>query len=99
MTVCPETGIGLPTVREALRLVQKENKNSLVVSNTGEDLTDNMNRFSTEFINDISSEDIHGGILKNRSHLVGLRMLRFIKILGSPFRFLKKLVVYLLKSL
>ncbi|MBU3088322.1 DUF523 domain-containing protein [Clostridium gasigenes] len=84
MTVCPETGIGLPTPREALRLVQKENKNSLVVSNTGEDLTDNMNRFSTEFINAISSEDIHRIILKNRSSSCGTKEVKvYIEVTDS----------------
>ncbi len=90
ITVCPETGIGLPTPREALRLVQKENKNSLVVSNTGEDLTDNMNRFSTEFINDISSEDIHGAILKNRSPSCGNKDVKVYKDFGKSIQIPEK---------
>lgn len=71
--VCPEVAIGLPIPRDALRIVLKEDKERLVVSKTGRDLTDAMNRFADDFIQNICTKKIHGAILKGRSPSCGMR--------------------------
>ncbi|MBW2520511.1 MAG: DUF523 domain-containing protein, partial [Deltaproteobacteria bacterium] len=40
--VCPEVEVGLPTPRETLRLVDKEDGPHLVFSKSGEDITERM---------------------------------------------------------
>ncbi|KMT21991.1 YbgA family protein [Clostridium cylindrosporum] len=71
--VCPEVAVGLPIPREALRIISNDNGKRIVFSKSGEDLTDKVNEFSDKFIEELSSDEIHGAILKSRSPSCGVR--------------------------
>ncbi|MBN2830305.1 MAG: DUF1722 domain-containing protein [Candidatus Cloacimonetes bacterium] len=72
-TVCPETEIGLPTPREALRLIRANNEEEirLVLSYSGNDYTEKMKEYSKEVLSRFGEVD--GFILKNRSPSCGTR--------------------------
>ena len=75
--VCPETDSGLPTPREALRILQKDDKLELVKSSTGEDVTDKLRNFTESFLNNLV--DVDGFILKNKSPTCGLKDAKIYK--------------------
>lgn len=81
--VCPEVEIGLPTPREALRLINKTGEIELVVSSTGENYTQKMNEFCDEFINKLKGTEIHGVILKSKSPSCGLKDTSLYKDFGK----------------
>jgi len=68
-TVCPEVGIGLGVPRKPIRLVGSEKKLRLVQPDTGKDLTADMTRFSSVFLEAVGAID--GFILKDRSPTCG----------------------------
>lgn len=70
--VCPETGIGLETPREAIRVVGDSEHSSLINPTTNEDLTDRMTTFANEKINSFINDNINGVILKCKSPSCGL---------------------------
>ncbi|MCF7925743.1 MAG: DUF1722 domain-containing protein [Candidatus Izimaplasma sp.] len=72
--VCPETEIGLPSPREALRLVRSEKGKEikLVSSQTGKDHTDDMVEFTNQFIEDLDANTIDGFLLKAKSPTCGI---------------------------
>ncbi|MGL5751214.1 MAG: DUF523 domain-containing protein, partial [Paraclostridium sp.] len=70
-TVCPEVEIGLPTPREAIRIVDYDNDKRLIQHKTYQDHTNNMKEFSKKYINNL--EDIDGFILKSRSPSCGFK--------------------------
>ncbi len=69
--VCPEYEIGLGVPRDPLRIIKQEGEYRLVQPNTGEDLTEKMNDFSTSFLDKLG--DVDGFIFKSRSPSVGVR--------------------------
>lgn len=71
ITVCPEMDSGLPVPRDALRIVQKDDKLELVISKTGENITEKLEYFAEKFLNSLG--DIDGFILKNKSPSCGLK--------------------------
>ncbi len=68
--VCPEMEIGLPSPRDAIRLVQHETGIRLVESESGRDHTEAMLAFRSSFLD--SLEGIDGCILKGRSPTCGI---------------------------
>ncbi|MCT4604547.1 MAG: DUF1722 domain-containing protein [Marinisporobacter sp.] len=82
MTVCPEVAIGLPTPRQALRIILSKEER-LVFSKTGEDLTEKMKEFSKSFIKGLSATEIHGVILKSRSPSCGIKDVKVYKNYGK----------------
>ncbi|MBP1909978.1 YbgA family protein [Methanolobus bombayensis] len=68
--VCPEVGIGLGVPRSSLRFVRANGEDRLVMPDTGEDLTDRMNSFTQEFLDEL--EVVDGFIFKGRSPSMGL---------------------------
>ena len=68
--VCPEVEIGLGTPREPVRLVARGDTDRLVQPATGADVTDDMDRFSTSFLDRLG--DVDGFLLKSRSPSCGL---------------------------
>ncbi len=70
ITVCPEVECGLPTPRDALRIVQINDDIRLIQSKTKLDLTDKMNNFSKNFLN--KNIEIDGFILKSKSPSCGI---------------------------
>ncbi|MBW6410712.1 YbgA family protein [Clostridium weizhouense] len=90
ITVCPEMDIGLPTPREALRLIESDYGYSLVFSKTGSDLTEKMNKFSDEFIDKLLSLKIDGAILKSKSPSCGINDVKIYKSFGKSAKISKK---------
>jgi len=70
LPVCPECEIGLPVPRNALRLISSDDGYKLVDSAEGRDYTQDMQQFSSKFVN--SHREINGAILKNRSPSCGI---------------------------
>jgi len=69
LTVCPEVAIGLGTPRPPIRIVASGGQFKLVQPSTGLDVSDQMRRFSSDFLG--SLQDVDGFILKNRSPSCG----------------------------
>ncbi|SMB92544.1 Uncharacterized conserved protein YbgA, DUF1722 family [Desulfonispora thiosulfatigenes DSM 11270] len=72
-TVCPEVGIGLPIPRDTLRVVNIDDIEKIVISKTGEDVTEKMKQFSDDFINNLNNDEIDGFILKGKSPSCGIK--------------------------
>ncbi|WP_430882674.1 YbgA family protein [Fusibacter sp. JL216-2] len=79
-TVCPEMAIGLPSPREALRIVRLEdNKDRLVFSQSGAEKTEDMVAFSDTFLQGLNRPEIDGFILKHRSPSCGMNDVKIYK--------------------
>lgn len=73
VTVCPEMGIGLPSPREAIRVVKIEGEKKLVDSYSGTDRTEDMETFLEDFFSK-HFEDVYDGIiLKCKSPTCGIK--------------------------
>lgn len=70
-TVCPEVEIGLSTPREAIRIVDYNNEKKLIQPKSNKDYTNQMKKFSRNYISKL--EDIDGCILKSKSPSCGVR--------------------------
>jgi uncharacterized protein YbbK (DUF523 family)/uncharacterized protein YbgA (DUF1722 family) len=68
--VCPEIEIGLGIPRDSLRIIKQNGEYRLVQPKTGEDLTERMNIFTTDFLDKIDSID--GFIFKGLSPSMGM---------------------------
>lgn len=68
--VCPEIEIGLGVPRDPLRLVRVDGEDRLIMPSTGEDLTDRMLDFTTDFLDGLG--DIDGCIFKGHSPSMGV---------------------------
>ena len=80
--VCPEVAIGLGVPRFPIRIVSP-NRRRLIQPATGKDVTDDMNKFSEEFLSSLN--DVAGFILKFRSPSCGPKDVRiYNKIEKSP---------------
>ncbi|MDP4088759.1 MAG: DUF523 and DUF1722 domain-containing protein [Bacillota bacterium] len=71
ITVCPECDIGLPTPREALRIIEKAGSHFLVESKSLYDYTDQLTCFSKEFTDNLGEVDAF--IFKSRSPSCGIK--------------------------
>ncbi len=71
VTVCPETGIGLSTPREAIRIVDYDSQKKLIQPKSNIDHTESMKKFSKDYINTLN--DIDGFILKSKSPSCGIK--------------------------
>lgn len=69
--VCAEFEIGLGVPRDPIRLVQEKGVVKLMQPASGRDVSDEMNRFSEDFLS--SLPNIDGFILKNRSPSCGIK--------------------------
>lgn len=68
--VCPEMEVGLGVPRDPVRILRKDGVDRLVQPSTGRDVTEDMRRFSEEFLGSLQKVD--GFILKNRSPSCGI---------------------------
>ncbi|WP_319507320.1 DUF523 and DUF1722 domain-containing protein [uncultured Methanolobus sp.] len=68
--VCPEVEIGLGVPRETLRIIKQDGEYRLVQPKTGEDLTEKMNTFTSEFLDELG--DMDGFIFKGLSPSMGI---------------------------
>jgi uncharacterized protein YbgA (DUF1722 family)/uncharacterized protein YbbK (DUF523 family) len=65
--VCPEVESGLPTPREAMRLVGDSDNPRLLTSQSGVDQTERMKQFSARRVEELKKEDLCGFIFKKDS--------------------------------
>lgn len=84
ITVCPEMDMGLPAPREALRIVRtNDDIDRLVLSNSGDDYTNQMDEFSKNFLKKLDMEKIDGFVLKHRSPSCGINDVKIYKGTGK----------------
>jgi uncharacterized protein YbgA (DUF1722 family)/uncharacterized protein YbbK (DUF523 family) len=81
--LCPEMEIGLPTPRQALRIIEKEGKEYLAFSQTGESVSTLMETYINSKIYDLLQSDVDGFILKSRSPSCGIKDVKVYKTFGK----------------
>ena len=74
--VCPEVECGLPTPREAMRLIGDPENPRLVTNKTGIDHTDRMNDWAKVRLRELEQENLCGFIFKNRSPSSGMERVK-----------------------
>lgn len=83
--VCPEVELGLPTPRPALRLIgKKPDEARLVFSQSGEDITERMEAWARERVEELASENLCGFIFKSKSPSSGMERVRLYDESGMP---------------
>jgi len=82
--VCPEVEIGLPTPREALRLVGEPESPRLVFSRSGEDITERMTAWARVRVVELEKEGLCGFIFKAKSPSSGMERVRLYDRNGIP---------------
>ncbi len=87
--VCPEVGMGLPVPRPVMRLVappseQADRTPRMVVTDTGEDLTDQIESWSAAKLDELARADLHGFVLKKDSPSCGVFRVKVYDHNGSP---------------
>ncbi|MEW5924675.1 MAG: DUF523 and DUF1722 domain-containing protein, partial [Candidatus Zixiibacteriota bacterium] len=70
--VCPEVEVGMPTPREAVRLVGDVDAPKMVGNKTGTDWTERMNKYAAARVKKLEKENLSGYILKKDSPSCGL---------------------------
>lgn len=83
LPLCPEMAIGLPSPRESLRLIFKNNEFRLVSYKLGTDRTKAMSDYALEISKDISEFKPDGFILKSRSPSCGPRDVKVYSDIGK----------------
>ncbi|HEY7746996.1 MAG TPA: DUF523 and DUF1722 domain-containing protein [Desulfuromonadales bacterium] len=84
--VCPEVEMGLPTPREALRLVEREDGAHLVFSRSGGDVTEPMLTWARKRVHELEREDLCGFIFKARSPSSGMERVKLYDRNGVPHK-------------
>ena len=74
--VCPEVECGLPTPREAMRLVGAVDAPRLVTNKTGVDHTERMLSWARKKVGELEKENLCGFIFKNRSPSSGMERVK-----------------------
>jgi len=84
--VCPEVEMGLPTPREALRLVEWEDGPHLVFARSGGDVTDRMLDWARRRVRELEKEELCGFIFKARSPSSGMERVKLYDRNGVPHK-------------
>jgi len=84
--VCPEVEMGLPTPREALRLVEREDGPHLVFSRSGGDVTGEMLAWARRRCRELEQEELCGFIFKARSPSSGMERVKLYDRNGVPHK-------------
>ena len=82
--VCPEVELGLGVPRPPIRLVGHAGSPRLVVEKTGEDLTEQMQRWARRRAAELAGLGLHGYVLKRGSPSCGLFRVRVYGDHGMP---------------
>jgi len=82
--VCPEVEVGLPTPREALRLVDADGGQRLVFQKSGADITERMEAWARQRVEQLAGEDLCGFIFKSRSPSSGMARVKLYDRNGVP---------------
>ena len=77
--VCPESECGLGIPRDTMHLAGDPAAPRLVTTKTGEDKTDQMQRWAKKRIQELAAEDLCGYIFKTKSPSNGMRKLKVFK--------------------
>ena len=80
---CPEVGIGLPIPREAIRILKSDEKEHLVYSQSGVDVTEKMEEYANNYVQQLKNKKVHGFILKSRSPSCGIKDVKTYKTVGK----------------
>ena len=75
-TVCPEVEIGLGIPRDSLRLTDSGSGTRLIITKTGEDLTQRMTEFSEKRAKEITRLKLAGYVLKAKSPSCGMERVK-----------------------
>lgn len=84
--VCPEVEVGLPTPREALRLVGDSEHPRLVFSRSGEDITPRMESWAKARVAELEKEGLCGFIFKSKSPSSGMERVKLYDSGGGPVK-------------
>jgi uncharacterized protein YbbK (DUF523 family)/uncharacterized protein YbgA (DUF1722 family) len=84
MPLCPEVEIGLGVPRPALRLERRDDQARMVVTDTGEDLTERMRRWAEGAADRIAAAGLDGYVLKKSSPSCGMERVKLYDENGSP---------------
>lgn len=84
--ICPEVDYGLPTPREAMRLVGDPDAPRLVTSKSGDDHTDGMLRWARSRLRELEALDLCGYICKKDSPSSGMARIKVYGETGVPSR-------------
>lgn len=84
VSVCPEVEMGLPTPREALRLVGEPEEPRLVFTRSGEDITERMTVWAMGRVKALEQENLCGFIFKSRSPSSGMERVKLYDRNGVP---------------
>lgn len=85
--VCPEVEVGLPTPRETLRLVKDEQgRTRLVFAKSGEDITERMENWALQRVEQLAGEDLDGYVFKSKSPSSGMERVRVYDRNGVPHK-------------
>lgn len=82
--VCPEVECGMPVPRESMRLQGKPDSTRLLTSKTGEDKTDQMEKWIPEKLKALEKESLCGFIFKSKSPSSGLHKVKLYSPEGIP---------------
>ncbi len=80
---CPEMEIGLPSPREALRIIVEDGEERIVSSKSGKDVTEDMVTYSENKADELKNENLDGFILKGRSPSCGVKDVKMYKSFGK----------------
>lgn len=84
--VCPEVECGLPTPREAMRLVGDPDNPRLVTNNAGIDYTEKMKAWGAERLKELEKEGLCGYIFKSKSPSSGMERIKVYSDKGKPVK-------------
>ena len=82
--VCPEVEMGLPTPRETLRLVEKDEGTRLVFSKSGDDITERMLTWAQKRVRELERENLCGFVFKAKSPSSGKERVKLYDRNGIP---------------
>lgn len=82
--VCPEVECGMPTPREALRLVGDPANPRLLTVRTGNDYTYQMRSWGTKRLQELEKEDLCGFVFKSKSPSSGMERIKVYSDRGVP---------------
>jgi uncharacterized protein YbgA (DUF1722 family)/uncharacterized protein YbbK (DUF523 family) len=84
--VCPEVECGLPTPREAMRLVGDPDNPRLVTNETGIDYTEKMKAWGAGRLRELEKEGLCGYIFKSKSPSSGMERIKVYSDKGKPVK-------------
>ncbi len=82
--VCPEVEVGMPTPREAVRLVGKPDSPRMVGRKTGEDWTDRMHSYTARRVRELEKQNLSGYIFQKGSPSCGIERVKVYTEDGHP---------------